>query len=127
MVLYPILMTIAALSVFSYFYFDGGDLLKAQTATFLTISMFELYQTFTCRSTIYPLWKVGIFRNGFLTLAVIGSFITIAAFVFIPPFGSFLDIAPLGVMEFAALALLSSVGGIAIEAGKLIERRRAGA
>jgi len=127
LILYPLILTVSALSVFSYFYFADGSILKAQTATFVLISLSELYRAFTCRSTIYPLWKVGIFRNGFLTLAVIGSFITIAAFVFIPPLGSFLDIAPLGVMEFAALALLSSVGGIAIEAGKLIERRRAGA
>lgn len=63
LVYYPIAMTIVGLSVFSWFYFKKDNLIQAQTATFLTISMFELYQALASRSTIYPAFKVGIFKK----------------------------------------------------------------
>ncbi len=127
-VLYPILMTIAALSTFVYFY-DGtfATLLKAQTATFLMISMFELYQAFTCRSTLYPVWQVGYFKNKYLVLAVAASLMVIAASVFIPAVGKVLGMAPLSVVEFLAIMALASIGGIAIELSKLLRQRRAAA
>ncbi len=59
-VIYPIALVTVSMSVFVYF-LGQGDLLKAQTAAFVTVSMFELYQAFTCRSTIYPSWQVGYF------------------------------------------------------------------
>ena len=126
MVLYPILMTIASLSVFCFFFFGEGNLLKAQTATFLTISMFELYQAFTCRSTIYPSWQVGYFKNKWLILAVGTSVSVIAASIFIPTFGAVLGMAPLSVMEFLAISALSSIGAIAIEFTKLFNLRKRG-
>ena len=123
LIYYPIAMTIVALLVFSWFYFNKGNLLQAQTATFLTISMFELYQAFASRSTIYPAFKVGIFKNKFLILAVLSSFIVIATSIFIPSFGKFLDMSPLSIAEFVFIILISSIGAIIIEISKHIKSR----
>src|SRR3989344_2873711 len=123
LVYYPIVMTITSLLIFSWFYFSKGNLLQAQTATFLTISMFELYQAFASRSTIYPAFKVGIFKNKFLILAVLSSFTVIAASIFIPSFGKFLDMTPLGVFEFLFIVLISSIGAVIIEISKYIKTR----
>jgi Ca2+-transporting ATPase len=126
-VLYPALMVTAALSTFLYFY-DGteGTLLKAQTATFLMISMFELYQAFTCRSTIYPSWQVGYFKNKWLILAVGSSFAIIAFAIFTPSLGQYLDMAPLSVMEFGLIMVIASIGGVAIEISKWLKLRKEG-
>ncbi len=118
-VYYPLAMTLVALSVFAYFYFSqGSSLLQAQTATFLTISMFELYQAFACRSMIYPALKVGLFKNKWLVLAVLSSFTIIASSIFIPPLGKWLDMVPITFIEFIAIVALSSIGAIIIEISK---------
>ncbi|MDP3765913.1 MAG: calcium-translocating P-type ATPase, PMCA-type [Nanoarchaeota archaeon] len=123
LVYYPIVMTITALLIFSWFYFYKGNLFQAQTATFLTISMFELYQAFASRSTIYPAFKVGIFKNKFLILAVLSSFAVISASIFIPSIGRYLDMSPLSIFEFVFIVLVSSIGAILIEISKYIKTR----
>jgi len=123
LVYYPIVMTIIALLIFSWFYFSKGNLLQAQTATFLTISMFELYQAFASRSTIYPAFKVGIFKNKYLIFAVLSSFTIIATSIFIPSFGKFLDMSPLSIIEFILIVLISSIGAIVIEVSKYLKTK----
>jgi Ca2+-transporting ATPase len=115
-------MVSVSLAVFFYF-LNQGDLFKAQTATFVTVSMFELYQAFTCRSTIYPSWQVGYFKNPWLIIAVLSSFSIIACGVFIPLFGQFVDMAPLSFTEFLVITLISSIGGILIELNKYLRQK----
>jgi len=115
LVYYPIAMTTVALLIFSWFYFNKGNLLQAQTATFLTIGMFELYQALASRSTIYPAFKVGIFKNKFLILAVLGSFAVMATSIFIPAVGTYLDMVPLTIGQFMFIVVVSSIGAIIIE------------
>ncbi|MBI2656520.1 calcium-translocating P-type ATPase, PMCA-type [Candidatus Woesearchaeota archaeon] len=124
LVYYPIVMTITALLIFSWFYFIKENLFQAQTATFLTISMFELYQAFASRSTIYPAVKVGIFKNKFLILAVLSSFSVVVTSIFIPSFGKFLDMSPLSIFEFIFIVLVSSIGAITIEISKYIKSKK---
>ena len=119
-VTYPIILTAAALSIFSWFYFKRGDLLAAQTATFLTIGMSELYQSFTCRSTIYPVFKVGHFKNKYLLMAVGSSVAVIVIAIFVPSVGKYLDMAPLTVLEFFTITLIASAPSVSIEISKLL-------
>jgi len=123
LVYYPIAMTITALLIFIWFNSKGYGLLVAQTATFLTIGMFELYQSIASRSTIYPIWKVGPFKNKFLILAFISSFAVIAASIFIPSVGRVLDMAPLTIGQFFFIAAISSIGAIIIELCKYFKTR----
>ncbi len=123
LVYYPIALTVTALSVFSWVYFKDGNLLKAQTACFLTISMFELYQALSSRSTIYPAFKVGLFRNKLLLLAVLSSFTIIASGIFVPSFGRFLDMARIDLSLFVFILIISSIGAIIIEISKYLKTR----
>ncbi|MCH8328935.1 MAG: calcium-translocating P-type ATPase, PMCA-type [Nanoarchaeota archaeon] len=120
---YPAALIIVGLSVFYYFNFVKGNLIQAQTATFLTIAMFELYQAFACRSTIYPAVKVGLFKNKWLILAVASSFTFIVAAIFIPSFGSYLDMVPITIAEFLIIVAISSIGAIVIELTKHFNTR----
>ena len=123
LVYYPIAMTIVALSIFSWF-LKYGDLQKAQTATFLTIGMFELYQSLASRSTIYPAFKVGILKNRLLILAFIGSFAVMAISIFVPAVGKWLDMAQLTTAQFFFIVVVSSIGAIIIEISKYIKTRK---
>lgn len=120
-VMYPMVVTILTLAVFSWFYFKKGDLAQAKTATFLTISLCELYQAFSCRSTMYPAWKVGIFKNKYLVLAVASSVALLLAAVFIPSFGVLLNMVPLSLAEVLIIGALSSSGALFIELSKALK------
>ena len=126
LVYYPAIMTIAVLFVFIWFYRSTNNLLQAQTATFITISMFELYQAFACRSTIYPVFKVGMFKNKYLVLAVLSSFAFITSAIFIPSFGKLLKLVPLTFYQFIIIVAASSIGAIVIEVSKVIKTRNEG-
>ncbi|MBI3027194.1 calcium-translocating P-type ATPase, PMCA-type [Candidatus Woesearchaeota archaeon] len=125
---YPIAQVAASLSMFLYFYANNpANLLKAQTAAFLTIGMFELYQSLASRSTIYPAVKVGIFKNRLLILAFISSFAVMAASIFVPSVGKYLDMASLSIGQFLFIALFSSIGAIIIEISKYLNTKNNGA
>jgi Ca2+-transporting ATPase len=123
LVYYPIAQVSVALSMFTYIFFTEGNLAKAQTAVFLTIGMFELYQSIASRSTIYPVFKVGMFKNKFLIMAFISSFTIMAASVFIPPLGKYLDMHLIALPMFLFIVAVSSVGAFIIESCKYYKTR----
>lgn len=121
---YPIALTLAALGVFSWIYFNGGSLIVAQTATFLVISFFELFQAYTCRSTIYPSASVGFFKNKFLNMAVGFSVLVIGSLLLFPAYGNYLDIYSPGLFAVLGIVLVSGLGGIIIEVSKVMALRK---
>jgi len=123
LIYYPIAQVTVALSMFSYIFFTEGNIAKAQTAVFVTIGMFELYQSIASRSTIYPVWKVGPFKNKLLLLAFLSSFAFIAVSIFIPSFGRHLDMVPLPASLFLFIVAISSLGAIIIETCKYFKTR----
>lgn len=124
LVYYPIALTITALAIFVFFINKyPNDLLKAQTACFLTISMFELYQALSSRSTIYPTYKVGYFKNKYLILAFLSSFAIIASGIFIPAFGRYTDMARLSFAQFIFIVTISTTGSIIIEISKYLKTK----
>jgi len=119
---YPIVVTIACLSIFAWYYFGQDNLLKAQTATFIAIGFAELFQALSCRSTIYPSLKVGLFKNKFLILAIISSLAIMLSLLYIPAIGNMLDIVALSGMEILVIMGLSSLGAVAIEISKMMKK-----
>lgn len=124
LIYYPAAQVITALLIFIFTYSNNpANLLKAQTATFLTIGMFELYQSFASRSTIYPAVKVGIFKNRWLIVAFLSSFATMVVSIFIPSIGGYLDMAPLSIFQFVFIVLVSSIGAVIIEILKYVKSK----
>lgn len=128
LVYYPITQTVVALSLFSWILFTEANLPKAQTAVFLSIGMFELYQSFASRSTIYPAVKVGIFKNRWLILAFLSSFFVMATSIFIPkignfPYGEALKMFPLEPWRFMLIVAMSISGAVIIELCKWYKTR----
>jgi len=74
-------LTVVLIPLFAYYYLWNpwglSDpklvLTEAQTMVFITLVLAELVNAFNCRSDYLSVFQVGIFRNGFLILAVLIS------------------------------------------------------
>lgn len=121
---YPAVMTAVSLAVF-YWFLKTGTLAKAQTATFITIGLFELYQSFACRSLRYPSYKVGLFKNKYLVLAVVSSLAILGLIVFIPGVAALLEMEILTIKEFLTLIAIAGTGYITIELSKILKKEQA--
>ncbi|GAF89473.1 unnamed protein product, partial [marine sediment metagenome] len=120
---YPIIMIVTVLGLFYYIYTTTNNLAKAQTITFLTIAMFELYQAFASRSTIYSSFKVGIFKNKWLIGAVLISLLVSLAVIYTPFLQLLFDTFPLTIGEVFTVILLSSLGFIYLELHKTLKKK----
>lgn len=123
LIYYPIAQVTVALSIFLYVFYNWGNAAMAQTAAFLTIGMFELYQSIASRSTMYSVFRVGVFKNKFLILAFTSSFIVMASSTFIPSFGKYLDMQPISLSLFLFITAISSLGAVIIELCKHYKTR----
>ena len=111
------------MSVFLWFYKIRGNLDQAETAAFLTICISELYRAFSSRSTIYPVFKVGILKNKYLVWAVLSSFLIAVSGLIIPSVGNLFNLVPLGLFDIAMLMAISTIGTAAIEVYKYFKSK----
>jgi Ca2+-transporting ATPase len=130
---YPLIMTAVGLGVLYWLYDPATDNVhEAQTGAFLTVAFFEMYQSFSARSTRYPSLNVGLFKNGWLVLAVTGSLLVCVGLVYAPIRIPILDIrlqqlfrlVPLSLGNFLIVMVLSSLGFIYLELSKTISSRK---
>ncbi len=73
---------------------------------FTGLIIFELYNVLNFRSFRFPLYRIGIFSNPALILAILGSLALQAVVVYVPVFNAFLGTAPLALADWGFLALL---------------------
>ncbi|MFC2154249.1 cation-translocating P-type ATPase [Candidatus Altiarchaeota archaeon] len=129
---YPIIATAVTFGLFATAYQTTMNVAYAQTVAFLSIALFELYQAYASRSTKFPSLEVGIFKNPWLTLAVLFSLGVCLAIVYVPFPVPYLDLTlpeifdtfPLPYSEFMKILVVSSLGFIYLEAAKYRLSRR---
>ncbi len=114
---------VLALAIFVFFLKTTGDLTLARSVAFLTLGINSLLYVLSVRTLHQPVWKDGIFTNGWLLVAVVAGFVLQAMPFYVPWFTSLLGVVPLGVYHWAvALAAGIFVVGI-IETVKFSYRR----
>jgi Ca2+-transporting ATPase len=123
---YPLLMAIVAITLFLFEFNRTGSLETARTFVFLTIVFFELYQAFASRSTIFPSIKVGLFKNKALIGATLISLIVAIGAIYLPSMSALFGTAPLNLLEFLTVLVLSSTGFIYLEVSKNARSKRLG-
>lgn len=121
---YPIIMCVAALLIFWYVLTTSNSIVKAQTAAFLTVVMFEIYQAFTCRSTRHTVFKVGFFKNKALLGAVAISVITTFSVIFVPQLNPIFHTTALSGWEVFCICAIALSGAGFIEISKFIKTRK---
>ncbi len=99
----------------------GKDL--AETMAFATLALAELPIAYTTRSERYPLFKLGVFTNRWMQIAVIVSAILVAAVIFIPFLNGPFNTVPLTLAQWELVLPLALIPAIVAEASKYVLRR----
>ncbi len=119
-----VMQTIAITSVTLIAFWRGQmhDIRYAETMAFATLSLSELIRAFTSRSEHYPLFKIGVFSNKWMNLAVLASMVLIFAVIYIPFFNPIFETEPLTLTEWRLVLPLLLIPSIVAELTKYFIR-----
>jgi len=90
----------------------------AETMAFVALSCSELFRAFTARSEYYPIFRIGIFGNRNMNLAVLSSLVLILAVVYLPFFQQVFNTQSLGLEQWEVLVPLLLIPSVAAELTK---------
>jgi Ca2+-transporting ATPase len=122
-----IVQTIAISSVVLVAFMIGlrHDVAYAHTMAFATLSLSELIRAFTSRSERYGLFKIGVFSNKWMNIAVAASAALVFMVIYIPFFNPIFQTEPLTLTEWELVLPLLLVPSIAAEITKFFLRQAA--
>jgi P-type Ca2+ transporter type 2C len=75
---------LATLGVFLWAIFSGKTEIEAQCLTFATLCVVELANCLNCRSERHSIFRIGLFTNLWLILAIVISFLITLAIIYLP-------------------------------------------
>jgi P-type Ca2+ transporter type 2C len=107
LILISVLMVI--ISILTFKYFLPGGLETARAATFLIVSMTQIFNAYNMRSLKETVFDFGIFSNKWINLAFIASFVLQVAVIKIPSLRSLFGFDDLGIIEIIVLFAISSI------------------
>jgi Ca2+-transporting ATPase len=118
----PIFMT--TLLLFAYFsntpWESSFKLTEARTQLFTAMIMMELAIAISARSLKYPVFKVGLFKNKFLWLAVVSSFALQLFVLYTPGLQTLFDVNAPELIDWAIALLFAFAVFSVIEIGKYV-------
>jgi Ca2+-transporting ATPase len=92
------------------YFFSGSSLEVARTVTFMQACIFELVVVWNCRSEHQNAFKMGLFSNRFLMVAVVISGILTASLCYIPLFQLMFETVPLPIHDWIWVFAVSLLG-----------------
>jgi len=124
----PALMTtLLLLAFFMYKPWTGSfQLLEARTQLLTAMIVMELTVAVSCRSLKYPVFKVGIFKNKFLWLAILSSFALQLFILYTPGVQTVFDVHSPELVDWAIAALFAAIVFSVLEIGKFVACKRRG-
>jgi Ca2+-transporting ATPase len=102
-----------------------GNLAAAQTIAFATLIMSELLRAYTARSERYPVWRIGIFGNPWMQVAVGVSTLLLIVVIYVPFFQGIFGTTPLPLRDWVVMLPFILMASIAAELTKAFMRWRA--
>jgi Ca2+-transporting ATPase len=118
-------IALCSLAAFSFVRFiEKGGIERARTASFIVLSCKQLFHSFNCRSMTESIFRLGIFNNQKLVLAVIISFLLQMAVVYLPVVQKIFKTEPLNAPDWLLIMAISSFPLWAMEILKLVNRPR---
>jgi Ca2+-transporting ATPase len=118
-----IIVTGTAPIFYTYWQTEGVE--KAQSMTFVSLILFELFFAHACRSLRFTVLQLGLFGNRWLWLATLSSALMMLAVIYIPGWAEAFHIVPLTARDWAVAISVSFAGFVLVETGKWIFGRRA--
>jgi Ca2+-transporting ATPase len=110
-------MAIGTIAIFS---FNIQNAIHAQTLAFATMTFFQVFNSLNCRSQTKSSFKLGIFTNRYLLLAIIASVMLQIAAISIPALQTALGTTVLSLQDWLIVVLISSSVLIADEVRKTV-------
>jgi Ca2+-transporting ATPase len=98
---------ISTVFVFALVYFLKNDLAEARTMAFCTLVFSQMFHVFDCRSEVYSVFEIGIFKNQYLILATVCSLFMQLLVVYHPFMQEIFATVPLGVVDWAVILCVS--------------------
>ncbi len=119
-------VVMATLILGTFYFIWGGNPaneLKARTIVFSVMVFSELLRAYSCRSETQPVFKIGMFKNRFLNIAILSSIIMQLVIIVVPSLDFVFDTVWLTVQDWMLIIPLSFVVFLAVELTKIIAPR----
>jgi Ca2+-transporting ATPase len=117
-----LLMGAGTAAVFAWS-FAQGDLTRAHTMAFFTLTAFQMFHVLAIRSERESLWTIGLWSNPRLLAAVLAAVAAQLALTYSPFLQSFFHTTALTGRELALCTIAASSVFIAVECEKWLRRR----
>jgi len=122
----PIIMT--ALLLAGYFYYQPwlsvDRLTEARTQLFIAMVLMELVNAVSARSLKYTVFKVGIFKNKFLWVAILSSLGLQLMVLYVPALQGLFDVTYPDAFDWTIAITSTLVVFFTLEIGKYVASRR---
>lgn len=112
------------LAVFFYLTSVGVPIEEVRTIMFVALSMDAIFFAFSMKSFTRPIWRMNLFSNPYLIIALIVSLVVLLAALTIPGLQFLLTTIPLSAADLGILALLAIGNVLIIEVAKAIFFRK---
>ncbi len=119
---YPALVCVATLLIYTYWL--GIDLTKARTLLFTTLMLFEMFDAQNVRSFHHSVFKVGIFSNKYLIVAIASSVLLQISVINVPALQKAFGTTWLTPLEWLMTIIVASTALILMEIGKFIGKNK---
>lgn len=117
-------MTAAVLGVFRYVLDSTGDLLTAESFAFTTLIVSELLRSYTARSELLSLFRIGVFSNRYIVGGTAISFALLPAVLYVPFLRPIFSTVPLGPADWLTVTAFAVLPSATAEITKVFVRRR---
>ena len=104
-----IAFVMASISLAVFFWFYEENINKAYAATFVVLSVTQLFNAFNMRSLHRSVFSIGFFKNRYVIWAFIASMILLCLPLYFPPLRNIFSFEVLSFVEFFVLSLIASV------------------
>lgn len=91
---------------------------EIRTIMFVVLSIYSMFFAFSFKDLRRPIWKIELFSNRFLLVALLVSFVTLFIAVTFPPLQKLLSLSPLSMFEVGLLFVLGLINLAIVEVAK---------
>ncbi|MFO8018183.1 MAG: HAD-IC family P-type ATPase [Promethearchaeia archaeon] len=117
-----IVMMVGTLITFIYGFNKYDSIIKARTIAFITIALFQVFNSLNCRSRSKSIFELGVFSNKYLIGAIVVSVVFLIFAINLPILNFLLGTVPLSIEDWLFIALISSTVFIGDELRKFIRK-----
>jgi Ca2+-transporting ATPase len=119
-VLAGVLILIAAFGLFQWELARGASLEVARTVALNTVAIIQALYLVNCRSLRHSILSIGLFRNGWLWLGIVGVLLLQAVITYLPFFNTIFQTAPIGWDEWLRILAAGTMAVLLIEVQKAL-------